>query len=177
MCIRDRAEAARAGTFSSVHAFEPVVFPATGQPPTSNGLLVAGALRRRAGFPSKQAAFDNYRSKPPMSSMRADILWDYVEEGFAPEDAQTEDGPVVLRCDPQVESATYEMAPRSTTWDRLVDVKCPVRVTCGGPTGHFQLDMSQAVAARVPDGTATELPHLSHFGPFEHPEDLAATIQ
>jgi len=167
------AEAERPGTFSAIHAFEPVAFNLEARPADTKRGLAAGALRRRARFVSLDAAFDNYRSKPPLSVLRPDILWDYVEGGFATDD----DGAAVLRCAPEVESATFEMAQRSTIWDRLGDVHCPVRVTCGGPTGQFRLPIAEAVASRLADGSAHELPHLSHFGPFEHPEDIAVTIK
>jgi pimeloyl-ACP methyl ester carboxylesterase len=171
------AESERPGTFAAIHAFEPVVFDQAVRPPGNESGLAAGALRRRARFASLQAAFDNYRSKPPLSRLRPDILWDYVAGAFAPDpDAAAGDESIVLRCAPEVESATFEMALRSPTWERLDAVHCPVRITCGGPTGEFRLPIAQAVATRLRDGTATELTNLSHFGPFEHPEDVAAAI-
>jgi pimeloyl-ACP methyl ester carboxylesterase len=172
------AEAQRPGTFSAIHAFEPVVFDLEHRPPGTESGLAAGALRRRRRFDSLQAAYDNFRSKPPLSGLRPDILWDYVNGGFAPDpEAPSGDPAVVLRCAPEVESATYVMAQRSTTWDQLDAVKCPVRITCGGPTGQFQIPIAEAVASRLADGTATELTELSHFGPFELPEVVAATIR
>jgi pimeloyl-ACP methyl ester carboxylesterase len=171
------AEWQRPGTFSAIHAFEPVVFDRDTRPPGTESSLAPGALRRRRRFDSPQAAYDNFAAKPPLNSLRPDILWDYVTGGFGPDpDAPPGDPAVVLRCAPEVESATYVMAGLASTWDHLDQVTCPVRITCGGPTGQFQLPVASAVATRLPDGTAEELTRLSHFGPFEHPEDVAATM-
>lgn len=167
------AEAFEPGTFAALHAYEPVLFdPAA--PRAASG-LAAGARRRRSQFPSLEVAFEHYRSKPPLAGFRPDVLWEYVEGGFGPSAGPGGDG-VELRCPPAVEAATFEMARRSTTWDRLPEVGCPVRLSCGGPSGEFRLPLMEAAAERLPLAAATELAHLSHFGPFERPEDVATLI-
>lgn len=54
--------------FRALVLFEPIIFPDTarnsGKGPSP---LVEGARRRRATFPSLDAAYDNYASKPPLN--------------------------------------------------------------------------------------------------------------
>src|SRR5438270_3534017 len=100
------AEAARPGTFRSLFCYEPVVMPYL-EPPaidTSNANpLAAGARRRREVFPSRQAAYDNYASKPPLNVFTPEALQAYVDHGFD----DLPDGTVRLSCRGADEAETY----------------------------------------------------------------------
>src|SRR5215208_2473762 len=75
------AEAARPGTFGALACFEPIVFPPESRP--GSGDLPGGARRRRAVFASKEEAFANFASKPPLSAFVPDALRAYVDHGLA----------------------------------------------------------------------------------------------
>ncbi len=164
------AEQARPGTFAGIYAYEPVVAPperwaAMGE----RGDPAQAARRRRAVFASRAAALEHFSSKPPLSSLRGDVLVHYVEGGFA----DRPDGSVGLRCDPEAEAATYAMAAHARVWDDLGEVACPVTVACGGARADFGLDLASAVAARLGSGRVDQHPGLGHLGPFERPEEVA----
>ena len=132
------AEIAETGTFRGIVAYEPIVFPPV---PEDDGLdggqserpsLAGGARKRRAVFGSKQAAYDNFASKPPLDVFTPEALRAYVDHGFA----DTPDGRVRLKCDPEHEARTYEMGPRHHTFEHLGRVRCPVLVIGGNPDGN-----------------------------------------
>jgi len=168
------AEQRRPGTFAALWTFEPVMIPTEMPLPVSgDNPLAAGARRRRAEFPSKQAAFDNFAGKPPFDRLHPDALWAYVDHGFALEDA---DGTVRLKCEPENEARTYEMGMGHNAYGHLPEVACPVTVACGERTDAFPEPVIRAIAERLPRGTAEVMPGLSHFGPLEDPAAVAASI-
>ena len=167
------AEQQRPGTFSAIYTYEPVVAaPEVWQGMGSAGDRPAAARRRRAVFASRAAALENFSSKPPLSTLRGDVLVDYVDGGFV----DLPDGTVGLRCDPEVEAATYGMAVHNDAWDRLPEVACPVVVACGGLRADFGRRLAAAVADRVPHGRIEEHPALGHLGPLEQPEEVGAAV-
>ena len=165
------AEAARPGTFGPLVCFEPIVFPAEG-PPGGKGDLASGARRRRATFASKDEAFANFASKPPLSAFVPDALWAYVDHGLA----ERPEGGVALKCRPEVEAATYEGAPAHPGWARLPSVGCPVTVMAGEQTGALPLDLPRRQAERLPAGRLQVVPGVGHFGPMEDPPALARAV-
>jgi len=168
------AEQRRPGTFARIFTYEPVVAPPEfwarvadlGHDPSP------AALRRRAVFPSRAAALAHYAAKPPLSSMRADVLAHYVEDGFADQ----ADGTVRLRCDPAAEAATFTMAPHATVWDDLDRVASPTTFACGGGASDFGIRAAAALAARVLRGRVDEHAALGHLGPLENPDEVALAV-
>ena len=168
------AEQRRPGTFAGIFAYEPVAaspefwtrFADLGHDPTS------AALHRRAMFPSRAAALAHYAVKPPLSSLRADVLTHYVEDGFF----DRPDGTVGLRCDPGAEAATFSMAPHAVVWDHLEEVACPTTFACGGATSDFGLAAMSSLAARAQDGRVEEHSTLGHLGPLQDPHQVAHAV-
>ena len=132
-----RAEAADPGTFSSVHAYEPVFVVSADRvpgPPAPPANLAAAASRRRETFESREDALRAYASKPPLSALRRDALEAYVDHGFVDAEAEAADakekkltkggrrdgggdaaaavdrarGPVTLACPRDVEALVFE---------------------------------------------------------------------
>ncbi len=165
------AEQQRPGTFRSLYLYEPVAFPShLGLGPDDNP-LAAGALRRRATFPSRQAALDNYASKPPLDVLDPEVLRAYVEHGFA--EAGDE---VRLRCDPVVESQTYRMGLIHDTYDHLGEVSCPVVIARGRLEELSPALSAKHQVAKIPDGRLEVFESLGHFGPLERPDLLADAV-
>jgi len=167
------AEQRRPGTFSAIYAYEPIVGPPRvwarmGERGDPSG----AALRRRQIFASRAAALEHFSSKPPLSSLRGDVLVDYVEGGFS----EGVDGAVSLRCVPAAEAATYVMAGHTDAWARLGEVACAVTVGCGGAGGAFGLEEATAVAGRLQHGRVDAHPDLGHLGPFENPEEISEAV-
>ena len=169
------AEEDRPGTFAGMVLYEPIA-AVTDQPPPpgSGGLLSLGARKRRAEFPSRDAAFDNYKGKGPFASFTDDALRAYVEHGFA----DTPDGSVKLKCEPEQEARTYEMAMSHRAYGRLDAVRCPVTFLAGEIAPAMALPALEAMATRLGDrGIAIELDGLDHFGPMADPDRIAAIVE
>lgn len=168
------AEQRLPGSFRAIYAYEPIVASpeAWADLAQRRGDPALGARRRRSVFASPVAALERFSSRPAMASFRGDVLADYVDGGFA----ELPDGTVGLRCRPEAEAATYTMASHTDTWDRLPEVGCPVTIACGGAHAHLGRQVASAVASRLPHGQVDEHPELGHLGPFERPDEIAATI-
>lgn len=167
------AEQQRPGTFSAIYAYEPVVASPevwAGQGEAFNP--APAARRRRAVFASRAAALENFSSKPPLSSLRSDVLVDYVQGGFS----EQPDGTIAVRCDPAAEAATYVMGRHNDVWDRLPEVSCPVTAACGGVHAEFGRTAARGVASRVQHGSWEEHPELGHLGPLERPDVVAQAL-
>lgn len=168
------AEAARPGTFASLWCYEPIVFPpASGPPSGDDNALAAGAARRRATFPSRQAALGNYAAKPPLEVLHPDALAAYVEHGFVDEVG----GGVSLRCRPVDEAQVYRMGGTHHGWDRLPSITCPTTIACGGDTATIGALMAAQLADRLPAGRVRVFDELGHFGPLEDPTAVAAAVR
>jgi pimeloyl-ACP methyl ester carboxylesterase len=172
------AEQARPGTFRGLWLFEPIVPPPGAMPvdpdrPGPNS-LAEGAARRRATFPSPEAALANFAAKPPLDQLRADALHAYVRHGFVP-DPETGDGAVRLACRPADESQIYRGGPAHDAFAHLGEVACPVVVAFGDdPVGPGLF--APPVAEALPHGRAEGFAQLGHFGPLEAPARVAAAI-
>jgi pimeloyl-ACP methyl ester carboxylesterase len=166
------AELAAPGTFRALVLFEPIVFPtdpARGDEPPP---LAVGARRRRPSYPSYEAARENFAAKPPLAVLTPDALDAYVRHGFR----QEPDGSVSLKCLPEHEARTYEMAGQHGVFERLAEVRCPVLVLAGRDDGSGPPLLAPLVAEALPAGTFHRLDAVSHFGPMEDPALLAVEI-
>ncbi|HVT76243.1 MAG TPA: alpha/beta hydrolase [Acidimicrobiales bacterium] len=171
------AELRRPGTFRSIWAFEPIIFPVD-EPidvqPTPNGnRLSDGARRRRAVFASREEARANYASKPPLMWLDPRCLDGYVACGFVDEP----DGSVRLACDPENEARTYEMGGRHGAYSRLHDVGCQVTLVCGETTDAIGPAALPLLAARLPHATVDIWTEHGHFGCLADPERTIDSIR
>jgi len=167
------AEEARPGAFSALYCFEPVMLASNDPPPPDPTYQMATAARRRREiFASRQEAFDNYASKPPLSALDREALAAYVEFGF--EDLP--DGTVRLRCRSEHEALIFERGFSHSTFPRLAAVKCPTLLVCGGESESFGPSVLELVARRLVNGRVEVLAELGHFGPLEQPAAVAASV-
>lgn len=168
-----RAEMRRPGTFRAIWCFEPIVFPpeiATGR--KEGNPLAEGALRRRATFPSHEAAVTNYAAKPPLGAFDPAALEAYVRGGFE----RQPDGSVSLRCRPEVEAEVYRMGTAHDTFVHLGEITCPVVVAVGTDGPGSPAAIGPRVAAALPLGRLHRFDHVGHFGPLEDPAGMAADV-
>jgi pimeloyl-ACP methyl ester carboxylesterase len=166
------------GLFRKLVLYEPVIFPPSdeqydpGQSP-----LAQGARRRRREFDSFRHAIENFASKPPMNAFDPAALADYVYGGFRPVDPDAPEGPVVLACTPEHESATYAASHESGLWERLPRIGIETVVLGGRPEATNPPSLfAEPVADRLPAGRYVETA-LDHFGPFTHPAAVAALVE
>jgi pimeloyl-ACP methyl ester carboxylesterase len=168
------AEMARPGTFARLWCYDPVVRPADalvdGAGPGTT--LSAGARRRRAVFPSRQAAYENFATKPPLDTAQPEALEAYVTWGFE----ELPDGTVRLRCAPEREAEIYDHGGDHGAFERLDEVACPVTIAHGYPEPERPSMWAPQVVSRLPQGREVAFPELSHFGPLEDPAAMAESI-
>jgi pimeloyl-ACP methyl ester carboxylesterase len=168
------AEARRPGTFRALYLYEPVVMPPEWTPDdTGANPLAEGALRRRPVFPSRDAAYANFATKPPFSSLDPAALRAYVDHGF--EDQP--DGSVSLKCMPENESQVYRMGARHKAFDGLHAVTCPVTVARGGFTDFGPAGFAEPIVAALAHGRLEVFEDLGHFGPLEDPAAVATAAE
>lgn len=167
------AEARRPGTFRALWCFEPILWPdVTAELAESRRPLVEGTLRRRGAFASAAEAYDNFGSKPPLSSMHPAALRAYVDCGF------TDDGDGIrLRCAPEVEAAIYRQGLIHDGFTRLPLIGCPVTVARGADSSALEAAVVDAQVAALPAGRSETFAGLGHFGPMEDPAAVAARIR
>ena len=160
--------------FDALFVFEPIVFPppAPDAGPRPESPLPAGARRRRAVFPSFDAALENFTAKPPLASFHPQAREAYVRHGFKP----TADG-VDLKCLPEHEARTYETGGTSGAWDDLPDIAVPTWVLSGAPAPYQPSSFAFAVAERIPGATYVQYDEMGHFGPLEHPDTIAEMVE
>jgi pimeloyl-ACP methyl ester carboxylesterase len=166
----------RPGTFAAMFGFEPVVIPQRpgGEPADPNQpSLVNSALKRRAVFPSREAAYENYKAKPPFSGIDDDALRCYVYWGF--EDRL--DGTVTLRCKPGNEADLFRGSLiGSNLWDSLGSIQCPVTVAVSEFTGAVFAENVPKQAERLARGTLLRCPGRTHFGLLERIDEMVELI-
>ena len=166
------AELARPGTFAGLVLFEPIAFPPE---PIDHGRIAeiaAAARRRREVFPSRDDAFANYASKPPLNVLVPAALRAYVDHGFVDQP----DGSVRLRCDPEHEAAIFEAGARQGTFARLGEIGCPVVVAAGSPSDNAPGALAPMVADALALGRFVRFDDLTHFGPMQDPARIAGLV-
>jgi pimeloyl-ACP methyl ester carboxylesterase len=166
------AEAARPGTFSAAACYEPVVMPPDGMPIRRPNPLAELARKRRPSFPSREAALQNYRSKPPFNRFHPEALEMYVAGGFV----DLPDGSVTLACTREDEAATFDAAWHAPVWQRLADVPAKVTVLAGAAGEDPLAHIAGEVADRLPAGTLRRFEHLDHFGPLTAPAEVGSAM-
>ena len=120
------AASRRPELFSGLVLYEPIVFPPDPDRADGPSPLIVGARRRRATFPSIEAAIANYASKPPLGAFDPDALDAYVRYGFA----ANGDG-VRLKCAPEHEAQTFEQSTSNGLWELLATIETPTVVISG----------------------------------------------
>lgn len=163
--------------FAALVLYEPIIFPAEYRLHDGPNPLAEGARRRRATFPSRDDAYRNYASKPPMNRFDPTALRAYVEHGFRDDEA----GTVTLKCTPEHEARTYESGAIHETWEQLRDLAVPVWFVSGEPSPVPPASLVRPLAAHVSATssvrcTLVEWPDLGHFGPLQDPDRFAALI-
>jgi pimeloyl-ACP methyl ester carboxylesterase len=168
------AAAAEPGRVRALALFDPVIFPAEAQgAATAESPLVAGALRRRASFPSRQAVLEAYRGRGAFRTWSEAQLVDYIEAGFG----DTPQGEVTLTCTPEWEASNFR-THNYDPWAAFAESRCPIRVLRAEEASTFRLEGREAELARLGGRGAIEtVPGTTHFLPLERPDLVRATLR
>ena len=168
--------------FKALVLFEPIIFPApirdsrtTSQQPSP---LVEGARRRRTTFASRNEAFANYSSKPPMNVFEPRSLRAYVDHGFRDSQiVETDENCVVLKCHPEHEARTYETGASHETWERLHLLQVPTWIVAGAVAPMQPSSWSELIANQITNAKFVLWPDVGHFGPMQKPHRLADLVR
>jgi pimeloyl-ACP methyl ester carboxylesterase len=133
--------------------------------------LVAGALRRRALFPSRQAAFEAYLGRGAFRSWSDAQLADYVAAGFA----ETETGDVSLTCTPDWEASNFR-THNYDAWAAFRESRCPIRILRAAEASTFRLEGHEAELGGDARITVETVPGTTHFLPMERPDLVRQTL-
>jgi pimeloyl-ACP methyl ester carboxylesterase len=168
------AAAAEPGRVKALALFDPVVFPveAQGAGGAAESPLVGGALRRRAIFPSLEAAFEAYHGRGAFRTWSDKQLRDYVAAGFR----QTPGGDVTLTCTPDWEASNFR-THNYDPWAAFAESRCPIRILRATEASTFRTEDREAGLARLGGRVAVEtVPGTTHFLPMERPDLVRATL-
>ncbi len=179
------AEASRQGSFSRIWAWEPIMsIPGSDDRARRGAELARRARQRRGEFASIDEARAHFQGRHMFAEFSPESLEAFLDGGLVPNDA----GGYKLACEPEDEARIYEGAASHDAWEGLARAHCPTRLLGGGlgpavPPDELAMIAAQ-LPARGPEGagaamataTATVMPMLGHFGPFQRPGDIAADI-
>ena len=133
--------------------------------------LAARARRRRATFPSHQAAADHYRTRPLFRRWHPDAFAAYIAHGLVPDAS----GGVRLAYPPAWEAAIFANPPfKAWRWARRVNL--PTLVVYGEHTNTFLPAARRRLQRLWPHATFMALPHAGHLFPLEQPQQSARQI-
>ncbi|WP_407528780.1 alpha/beta fold hydrolase [Methylobacterium oryzisoli] len=129
--------------------------------------LAQGALKRRAVFPSREAALAAYRGRGAFRTWPEAPLADYVADGFR----ERPDGSVALACTGDWEASNY-LAQGHDSWGALRRLARPATILRAERGSTCGLTEDRPPLIRV-----ETLPGTTHFLPFEAPEPVRAAIR
>jgi pimeloyl-ACP methyl ester carboxylesterase len=162
--------------------YEPIIFPESMRNAQTKSHqpspLAEGARRRRTTFASRDEAFANYSSKPPMNVFDEKSLRAYVDFGFNNvQIAETNENCVVLKCNPEHEARTYETGTSHETWELLHLLRVPTWIVAGAVAAMQPSSWSELIAKKIPNSKFIQWPDAGHFGPMQHPARLADLVR
>ena len=165
-------EAARAPQrFTTLWCYEPIVFSPGFAPPGTRNPMAEMARKRRAQWPSPEAAFESYSARPPMRDLHPDALRGYLAAGLRATTDEWE-----LTCAPEDEAQMYEMGIDNGVYELLPTITTPVTVLAGEHTDTITPAWARQLADRLPLGHLEVWDGRGHFGPLEDPERGAAEL-
>ena len=162
--------------FRALIIYEPIIFPVEVQQSASTrsgpSPLVEGARRRRKTFASREEAFANYASKPPMNVFDPRALNAYVDHGF-----HYSNDAITLKCSPEHEARNFEMGADHDTSSQLKNLQVPTWVVSGAQQPAQPSGFAAQIANQIPNAKFIEWSDLGHFGPMQQPSRLAKLIR
>lgn len=133
--------------------------------------LVQSALYRRTQWPSRQDAFDRFRTKKVFARFSDDLLWDYVNYSIG----ENEDGTVSLLFPSAWEAQIYSHFPQQV-WQELPKVTHPMLGIRGAETDTLMPDAWARWQALQPNGTYVEIADVGHMLTLERPVQAAEIV-
>ena len=160
----------------SLRLFDPVVMtPMSSQSadlgPLAQSPLVQGALKRRAVFPSRQAALEAYSGRGAFRTWPPESLADYVAGGFV----DLPSGEVTLACEPAWEASNFTSHGHDTL-AAFRAVTAPIHILRASDNSTCRIDTIEAELAATGRFHMETVPGTTHFLPMERPELVRASL-
>jgi len=151
--------------------FEPVILEPGASGASDHSEMVQMTLRRRARFPSREAAVAAYLGRGAMRTWTRDMVADYVEGGLRP----LPDGAFALACAPEWEASNYRSMSHDP-WAAIARIGQPMRMLKA--ERHSTAHIDDAKERLTADGRISieTVPKTSHFLPMERPDLVVATL-
>lgn len=130
--------------------------------------LYERTLKRKPVFDSFDAMYNNFRTKPPYSAWRPEVLHDYCEHGARRE----ADGRRTLKCTPETEARLYQTARDFDGLSHILALAIPTLVVFGGASDSPGIDFAERIANSANRKTVT-LQGRGHLLPMEDPDAVA----
>jgi pimeloyl-ACP methyl ester carboxylesterase len=165
------AAAAEPARVRSLALFDPVLFDGGAERPASESPLVAGALRRRADFPSREAVLEAYAGRGAFRTWSAEQLADYVAGGFR----DTADG-VTLACTPAWEALSFRLH-NYDPFEAFRESRCPIRILKAEEASTARFEGREAEIETNPRISVTVVPGTTQFLPMERPDLVRETLR
>ena len=182
------AEVQARGTFDRLLLWEPILFtPLNTRKAAGGGDKAKMSAKRRADFPSPEAALESFASKPLFADWDRRSLEGYIDGGLRPKAEASEgrgeggDG-WTLSCTPEAEAGYFATSISPDVWATLnagAEPACPTHVLFGTETNivtlsveYYKSDVfgnNAAVSGEAVEGA-------SHLGPLEDPRGFARRV-
>ena len=134
--------------------------------------MAEGARKRRAVWPSSDALFESYRSRPPFETWREDVLRLYADEGTR----ERADGQVELKCAPEDEAQLFEAVTRIDPWAMASELRSPTLILWGAES-HLKDSVRAHAQKAFPKAQTLDVPESTHFLPQERPDEVVRHIE
>ncbi|MBU6508126.1 MAG: alpha/beta hydrolase [Alphaproteobacteria bacterium] len=178
----DLAAAGRLPEFAGLMLLEPPVFPPPDSPvraeaETRQALLVEGAKRRRADWPSVEAFRDRLKNgNSPFARFVPTMLDAHCRAALKPKAG----GGFTLASPPAVEAAIFTAHRYSDAWSRLDRIERPLDLIGGDPHRPDRDWVARAMpdmVRRMKRARLTQLAGIGHLMIQEDPERLLALVR
>ena len=159
----------------SLVLFDPVIMPRealTAAGEHVHSPLVEGARRRRATFPSRQAALEAYTGRGAFRSWREAQIADYVQGGFR----DTPEGGVTLACTPDWEASNFR-THNYDPWAAFEESRCPIDIRRAEEASTCRIDGHEAELAATGRIRIEVIPGTTHFLPMERPDVVVQALR
>jgi pimeloyl-ACP methyl ester carboxylesterase len=134
--------------------------------------IARNAGRRRAHFPSREAAVEAFTGRGVFKLFAKEMIEDYVADGLIEDDK----GGFTLACTPAYESATFA-AQRNRVWSKFHRLQCPLVALRAHQGSTFSEAAMHRLAAIKPDARIATVEGAGHMLPMERPDRVRALIE